>query len=92
MRILEPNDYKGELGDKMNPFWINTEEVFIVNGEIFKADGDFIEGDDDKNVQLKMFIKKQSMSYKFLVPDNATDDENDPEEELQTIIPKGEAI
>jgi hypothetical protein len=61
MRILEPNLYKGELGIKMNPFWINTEEVFIVNGEILKADGDFIEGDDEKNVELKEMIIKQSI-------------------------------
>ena len=59
MRILEPNGYKGELSARGHPFWIGTENVFLVNGEIFKADGDFIEGSDEMKKEFDKLLKKK---------------------------------
>jgi len=39
--ILDPSKYKGELGASGSTLWANTEEVFVVNGFVNKADGNF---------------------------------------------------
>lgn len=39
--ILDPSKYQGELGASGSTLWANTEEVFVVNGFVNKADGNF---------------------------------------------------
>jgi hypothetical protein len=39
--ILNPELYKGQLGATGNNLWASTEEVFVVNGFVNKADGNF---------------------------------------------------
>jgi hypothetical protein len=39
--ILDPSKYRGELGAAGSTLWANTEEVFVVNGFVNKADGNF---------------------------------------------------
>ena len=92
MRIQEPNNYKGELGIRGNPFWISTEDVFIVNGEILKADGDFLDVEDHKINEIDKLLKKHSeeadpepmkvlkkrtVKNKHIEAESLTDDEND---------------
>lgn len=42
LQILNPHDYRGELGLRKNPFWYNTDKVWMVNGTCQKADGNFL--------------------------------------------------
>ena len=39
--IQNPADYKGQLGASGSNVWANTERVFVVNGFVNKADGNF---------------------------------------------------
>lgn len=39
--ILDPSNYKGQLGATGNTLWANTEDVFVVNGFVNKGDGNF---------------------------------------------------
>ena len=41
--ILNPEDYRGELGARKNKFNIfaNTDKIWIINGTVGKADGNF---------------------------------------------------
>jgi len=39
---LNPNDYQGQLGLEGCEYWINTDKVNIVNGDVQKADGNFL--------------------------------------------------
>jgi hypothetical protein len=34
LTILNANDYQGTLGVEGTPFWTNTDQVNIVNGEV----------------------------------------------------------
>ena len=34
LSILNANDYQGTLGIEMTPYWTNTDQVNIVNGEV----------------------------------------------------------
>lgn len=42
LRVLDPNDYKGELGNERSNLWRNVFPVFIVNGHVEKADANFV--------------------------------------------------
>ena len=42
MKILGSELYKGELGAQKSSQWRNIDKVFIVNGHIEKADGNFL--------------------------------------------------
>lgn len=38
---MDPSKYKGQLGIDLNIFWLNIDQVYIVNGVMYKADGNF---------------------------------------------------
>ena len=38
---MNPSLYKGQLGAAGTNLWANTEDVFVVNGFVNKADGNF---------------------------------------------------
>lgn len=40
-QLQDPSKYKGQLGIDLNIFWLNTDLVYIVNGVMYKADGNF---------------------------------------------------
>jgi hypothetical protein len=40
--IQDPSKYFGQLGSLNNHLWLNTDKVWIVNGFMNKADGNFI--------------------------------------------------
>jgi hypothetical protein len=40
--IQDPDQYRGELGDKGSSIWENVDRVFIVNGVIDKGDANFV--------------------------------------------------
>ena len=42
IEIMDPSRYKGQLGAQNSSLWKNTDRVFIVNGSVQKADGNFI--------------------------------------------------
>ena len=44
LHILDPIDYKGELGDNGSSSTRNASECFIVNGHVEKADANFVGG------------------------------------------------
>lgn len=39
--ILDPSQYRGQLGAAGDTLWANTEDVFVVNGYVNKGDGNF---------------------------------------------------
>lgn len=39
--IQDPSKYRGQLGAQGCNLWANTDQVFIVNGFVNKADGNF---------------------------------------------------
>jgi len=39
--IQDPHSYNGQLGGYNTDLWANTEEVYVVNGFVNKADGNF---------------------------------------------------
>jgi len=41
-QIQDPSRYRGQLGAQGTDLWSNTDKVFIVNGFVQKADGNFI--------------------------------------------------
>ena len=42
VRLQNPNTYRGELGRKRDLLWHGTDQVYNVNGVIYKADGNFL--------------------------------------------------
>lgn len=42
MEIQDPDNYRGELGLQKSSQWRNWDKVWIVNGHIEKADGNFL--------------------------------------------------
>ena len=40
-QLQDPSKYKGQLGIDLNIFWLNTDQVYIVNGVMYKADANF---------------------------------------------------
>ena len=44
LNLLDPNEYKGELGQAGSNMWRNVDDCFIVNGHIEKADANFVGG------------------------------------------------
>lgn len=40
--LLNPNEYNGSLGKVGSCLWLNTDQVWLVNGSVFKADGNFL--------------------------------------------------
>ena len=42
IEIQDPSRYKGQLGASNTPNWFTTDRVFVVNGYINKADGNFL--------------------------------------------------
>lgn len=43
VQIQNPSDYRGQLGAQGSKYWLNTDTLWIVNGQIHKADGNFLE-------------------------------------------------
>jgi hypothetical protein len=44
LKILDPNDYQGELGKAGSNVWRNVENAFIVNGHVEMSDANFVGG------------------------------------------------
>ena len=42
LQVQDPNLYRGQLGACKNAAQVNTEKIFIVNGEVEKIDGNFL--------------------------------------------------
>ena len=42
IEIQDPSKYRGQLGAQQSSLFKNTDRVFIVNGEVHKADGNFV--------------------------------------------------
>ena len=40
--LQNPNSYRGQLGLTKSSLWLNTDQVWNVNGCVFKADGNFL--------------------------------------------------
>ena len=44
LEILDPNDYRGELGIQGSNVWRNAQQCFIVNGHVEIANTNFVSG------------------------------------------------
>lgn len=44
LKLMDPDEYAGELGNQGSARWPNVENVFIVNGKIEKSDANFVGG------------------------------------------------
>ncbi len=42
--LLDPNEYKGDLGKSGSNVWRNVEKAFIVNGHVEMSDANFVGG------------------------------------------------
>ncbi len=42
IQIMDPEAYKGELGAQKSSQWRNWDKIWIVNGHVEKADGNFL--------------------------------------------------
>lgn len=42
LQLLDPTEYRGELGEQRSNLWRNVFPVHIVNGHIEKADANFV--------------------------------------------------
>ena len=42
IEVMDPCKYRGQLGAQGSALFKNTDRVFIVNGEVYKADGNYI--------------------------------------------------
>ena len=40
--LQNPNEYTGQLGQQRSCLWLNTDRCWLVNGAVFKADGNFL--------------------------------------------------
>ena len=40
--VQNPNEYTGQLGRQHSCLWLNTDRCWLVNGAVFKADGNFM--------------------------------------------------
>ena len=43
IKIQQPHDYDGRLGAAQNCFHLKDDDCWIVNGWLFKADGNFLD-------------------------------------------------
>ena len=56
MTILNPENYRGQLGTHGSDAQLNTDKVFVVNGEIHKADGNFVSNFFISQVDENLFV------------------------------------
>lgn len=56
MHFLDPSTYDGSVGNSESKYQYNVEGVYIINGQVHKADGNFINEFEYVNIGENLYI------------------------------------